>query len=65
MWICRKAKFVPISSSQIELAAIVQMIKEGLFAYQVAEDICGPDVIKGPIILDSRPGDIKDMTKRN
>ena len=49
MWCARKAKFVPVASSHIELGAIVTMIKEGMFAKQVTEDICGPNVIYGPI----------------
>ena len=49
MWCTRKAKFVPVASSHIELGAIVMMIKEGQFVKQITEDICGPDVIKGPM----------------
>ena len=48
-WNAGKAKFVPGSSCHIELAALVRMVKEGIFAYPALEDFSEPNTVRGPI----------------
>ena len=61
MWKTQKAKFVPVASTHIELAALVLMVKEGLFAYQILEDVHGPGVISGPIQVMTDNSAAKDV----
>ena len=53
-WTCRKAKFVPLSSCEIEVFAVVMVLKEAEFAIQVREFLSGPLENKTAVITDNK-----------
>ena len=50
-WKCSKTKFVPVASTQVELAALVLMVKEGQFAYSIIEDMLPHRSVQGPMTV--------------
>ena len=48
-WGAHKVKFVPTSSSHIELAALNTMVKEAIFTCNIASEIAPPGEVSGPI----------------
>ncbi len=55
-WMARKLKFVPLSTCEAEVAAMVGMIKEGLFVVEILRDMAVPINGKIPVITDSKSG---------
>ena len=53
-WLCRKAKFVPLSSCEIEVFGVVMALKEAEFASQVIEFLNGPLKEKTAAITDNK-----------
>ena len=53
-WTSRKAKFVPLSSCEIEVFGVVMLLKEAEFANQVIEFLSGPLEKKTLAVTDNR-----------
>ena len=57
-WIARQLKFIPLSSAEAEVAAIVMMLKEALFILMLLQDlkVAPPDAILVQGFTDSKSG---------
>ena len=53
-WVARKAKFVPLSSCEIEVFGVMMLLKEAEFASQVIEFLDGPLQQKTAAITDNK-----------
>ena len=53
-WTSRKAKFVPLSSCEIEVFGIVMLLKEAEFASQVIEFLTAPMACKTAAVTDNK-----------
>ena len=53
-WSCRKAKFVPLSTCEVEVFSVVMLLKEAEFASQIIEFLSGSLEQKTAAVTDNR-----------